>query len=165
MGSTAANFDSESLRQIEGVVRRFCRGVDRHDRAILESCYHSDAEDDHGIYKGDAKGFIDWVLGATEGVTFMQHTVSNTMVLAGSGDVLAVETYYHVRTLGIDGGLAQAFGRYLDRFERRKGEWRVASRVTTMEFSTPNLGYDPANFDKGSPDRSDSSFALIASVG
>ena len=153
--------DPATRQEILDVLTRFCRGVDRHDRDLLESCYHPDATDDHGIYAGDAKGFIDWVLGATEGVQFMQHTVTNHQVLGGDGDVVATETYYHARTLGSDGQLAQAFGRYLDRFERRDGEWRIARRLVTMEHATPNLGYPEGAFDHGRPDRSDPSYSLI----
>lgn len=158
------SIDVADRQQILDVVTRFCRGVDRHDRELLESCYHPDAKDDHGVYSGEATGFIDWVLGATEGVPFMQHNLTNHLVLAGGGDVVVTESYYHIRTLGADGNLAQAFGRYLDRFERRAGEWRLANRLCTMEYASPNLGYPLSAFNNGSPDRSDPSFGLIESV-
>jgi hypothetical protein len=160
----AVGLDRDSIAAINDVVIRFCRGVDRHDRSILESCYHPGAYDDHGVYKGDAAGFIDWVLGATEGARFMQHTVSNFSVLAGGGDVVAAETYFHVRTLGLDGGLAQAFGRYADRFERRGGQWRIATRTCVVDYATENLGYDMTVFAEGKPDESDPSFGLVASL-
>lgn len=153
--------DTATRQEILDVLMRLCRGVDRHDRELLESCYHPDATDDHGVYSGDAKGFIDWVLGATDGVPFMQHNITNHQVLGGGDDVVTTETYYHTRTLGSDGQLAQAFGRYLDRFERRDGEWRIASRLVTIEHATPNLGYPMEAVNHGRPDRSDPSYGLI----
>jgi hypothetical protein len=158
------SIDVTTRLEILDVLTRFCRGVDRHDRTLLESCYHPGATDDHGIYRGEAKGFIDWVLGATEGISFMQHTITNHLVLGAGDGVVTTETYYHARTLGADGELAHAFGRYLDRFERRDGEWRIAQRLCTMEHATPNLGYPQEGFERGSPDASDPSFALIDSV-
>lgn len=153
--------DAVARQEILDVVTRFCRGVDRHDRELLESCYHPDATDDHGIYAGPAKGFIDWVLGATEGVPFMQHTITNHRVLESDGDAVATETYYDARTVGTDGQLAQAFGRYLDRFEQRDGAWRIARRLVTMEHATPNLGYPEEGFERGRPDTTDPSYGLL----
>ncbi|MGH9269734.1 MAG: nuclear transport factor 2 family protein [Ilumatobacteraceae bacterium] len=63
------------------------------------------------------------------------------------GDVATSETYWQHRAIGGDGALIESFGRYLDRFERRAGQWRIAERVTIVE-STPDVergGTDPAD--------------------
>ena len=44
---------------IHDVLMRYSRGLDRHDRKVLESVYWPDAVDDHITYRGDAKGFIE----------------------------------------------------------------------------------------------------------
>lgn len=41
--------DRQVIRQ---VVERYARSVDRQDKDILVSCYHSDAIDDHGMFVG-----------------------------------------------------------------------------------------------------------------
>jgi hypothetical protein len=39
---------------------RCCRGVDRMDRELLLSAYHSDAVDDHGMFVGGPEAFADY---------------------------------------------------------------------------------------------------------
>ena len=41
-------------------MRRYCRGVDRRDEALILSVYHPDAIDDHGAFLGDPDEFIEW---------------------------------------------------------------------------------------------------------
>jgi hypothetical protein len=43
---------------IHDVLMRYSRGLDRHDRKVLESIYWPDALDDHITYRGDPQGFI-----------------------------------------------------------------------------------------------------------
>jgi SnoaL-like domain len=40
-------------------IHRYTRGMDRHDKEMALSAYHPDAIDDHGLYCGVAKDFID----------------------------------------------------------------------------------------------------------
>ena len=69
-----------------------------------------------------------------------------------AGDVAFVETYFtsHHRfgEAPPPGGRAHedrvAGGRYVDRFERRDGAWRIAERIGVMDF----LRYDPPS-DRG----------------
>src|SRR5690606_34766002 len=46
--------DRESIRN---VVWRLCRAMDRADIELFRSCYHEDAWDDHGYYKGPVSEF------------------------------------------------------------------------------------------------------------
>ena len=50
------------------VLMRYCRGVDRLDRAMLESVYWPDAIDDHIRYVGNVAGFIDFVFDFLRGL-------------------------------------------------------------------------------------------------
>lgn len=157
---------AELAAQLQQVVSRFCRGVDRHDADIIRSCYWPGAYDDHGVYTGDAEGFAIWVTGATAEMGFMQHSVSNLHLLGVNGDKATSETYYHMRCVGVDGELAQVFGRYLDQWERRESagasapEWRIVHRLCTLEWSSPNSGYSATDFNSGTTDRTDPSYQL-----
>ena len=39
-------------QEISELLHRYCRGIDRFDRDLVRSCYHDDADDDHGIFRG-----------------------------------------------------------------------------------------------------------------
>jgi ketosteroid isomerase-like protein len=122
--------DEASIRR---VLYAYCRAADRGDLGALREVYHSDAFDDHtGVYSGDVDGFIAFMeRSLTAGVvTCTRHCLSNILIEV-EGDVAVVESYFeafHRRSVdGIDID-EDAAGRYLDRFERRHGQWRIAAR-------------------------------------
>jgi hypothetical protein len=59
------------------------------------------------------------------------------------------------RTLA-DGTLRRDLGRYVDRYERRDGEWRIAHRRVLSE--SPAHGYDTSDFIPSRRDRTDISY-------
>ena len=125
--------------QIEEALARYCRGVDRCDEAALRSAYHDDATDDHGTFTGLAWEFAAWaVRGARRSWHSSHHTVHNVIVEWTGQDRAEVESYVLAfnRRAG-EGGPVEVFaGRYLDRFERRAGEWRIAQRVALRDVDT-----------------------------
>jgi hypothetical protein len=122
---------------ITEVLHRYTRGVDRKDRATLESAYWPDAYDDHaGLFRGGAKELIDYIL-ATVAPMRTMHFVSNVLIeLAGESRAFA-ESYvssHHVVDLGAGWRELVGAGRYLDRFEKRGGEWRIADRKVVIDI-------------------------------
>lgn len=127
-------------RAIHGVLLRYARGVDRGDEALIRSAYHDDGWDDHGVWSGLGSDFAAYIVprvrGRWEGV---QHAMCNTIVEL-DGAAAHVETYFvasHERHAE-DGAhqVVQFGGRYLDRFERRDGEWRIAHRRVVHDWSS-----------------------------
>ena len=55
---------------------------------------------------------------------------------ARRGDVAHAETYYLFVAMNPDGTDILAGGRYIDRFERRDGEWKLAVRSNLIEWSS-----------------------------
>jgi hypothetical protein len=164
MTTSMKDSDTGTAIEILQVLSDYCRGVDRRDPDILRSCYWPGARDDHGVYRGDAEGFVTWVIGAVAQMGFMQHTVSNFRLFGVRDDTATSETYYHMRCVGADGELAQVFGRYLDRWDRRDGRWRIVDRLCTVEWASPNSGYSADDFSRGTFDRTDPSYELAALV-
>jgi hypothetical protein len=121
---------------IAEVVLRYCRGIDRMDRELVRSCYHADATDSHGSFEGGVDAFLDWVWRLLSRYESTMHFVGNLLV-EPSGDVARAETYgiaYH-RAASDDPKLELTTGfRYVDRFERRAGEWRIAKRIALTEW-------------------------------
>ena len=119
---------------IRDKIYAYCRGVDRQDRALLLSVYHPDAIDDHGLYVGLPEAFADWAFelhGRLQSAH--QHIVTNHSCEL-DGDVAHAETYWLFAAMNRDGTLNLGGGRYIDRFERRKGEWRIAARKCVPDW-------------------------------
>ena len=126
-------------RAIRAVVLRYCRGVDRMDRELVRSCYHDDATDSHGSFVGTVDEFLEWCWRLLGRYTTTMHFVGNLLVdlHPTDADVARAETYgiafHRTDGGGPKGNLVIGF-RYIDRFERRDGEWRIAQRVATSEW-------------------------------
>ena len=119
--------DAAAHIEIQQVLFRYCRGVDRGDRAVIASVYHDDANDDHGTWKGRGKDFGEYLVPAMDGSPLSsQHHITNSLIEV-DGETAQAESYFiafHPLT-GEDGRPFHAFvcGRYLDRFALRGGVW------------------------------------------
>jgi len=122
-------------QKIREVVTNYCRGVDRMDRELLMSCYHPDAIDDHGFFVGGREDFWDWVNHYHNNAqSAHQHIITNhTCDL--DGDTAHAETYWLMAGMDAqDHTLTIGGGRYIDRLEKRDGEWRIAARKCVSEW-------------------------------
>jgi len=113
-------------------LHRINRGIDRDDLDLVASCYHPDALDDHGFYVGSGPGMAEWAMAGHTESPSSQHHITNHLVEL-DGDEAHAETYFLAVNRQASGAVTVACGRYLDRFERRNGEWRVAARVCIIE--------------------------------
>lgn len=125
---------------IRAVVERYGRGIDRQDREIIVGCYHPDAIDDHGMFVGPAAAFFDWTMPSHLWMfRTHQHIVANH-VCELAGNVAHCETYYIFAGMTAEGNqLAMSGGRYVDRMEKRDGEWRIAARKCVVEWGSENM--------------------------
>ena len=146
---------------IHEVVLRYCRGIDRMDRELVRSCYHADAEDHHGRFHGDVDAFLDWVFELIVKYDSSMHFVGNILI-EPRGDLARAETYGMAFHRGDPEkphrSLITGF-RYIDRFERRAGDWRIAKRTATTEWVRKDVPEHwwpiGEGFLRGSRDRSD----------
>ncbi len=165
-----SNLDSLLAKDsVRDVLMRYCRGVDRCDSELLKSCYHPDATDDHGHWKGNGHDFAEFIVGSIRTrAHHTTHSVANVLIEFDPGDPNAaqVESYalaYLRRTDEAGAEWLDLFaGRYLDRFERRDQAWRIAQRVVVHDWST-STRFDAATsfplpmegFTQGRRDRND----------
>ncbi len=150
-------------REIRRRLLDYCRGIDRCDAELVASAYHDGAYDDHGSYKGDAATFAEYAtkaLRATCDATV--HGLGDSIIdFDEAGETAWVETYVSAQHLrhDDDGPFLEWFaGRYVDRFERRDGDWRIAHRVccrTWDKVERIELAFEPGRFTEGSRDRDD----------
>ena len=124
-------------------LHRYARGVDRGDEELIRSAYHPDAVEDHGAYIGGVDGLVDFLAAAHRPFDAYQRFVTNTTVDL-DGDAAHVESYYLCVLRDDDAGrLLVNGGRYVDRFERRGGDWRIARRVVVVEWEQAGEGGRP----------------------
>ncbi|MHB8695376.1 MAG: nuclear transport factor 2 family protein [Solirubrobacteraceae bacterium] len=163
----------DDRREIEAVLVRFCRGVDRLDEELIASCFHEDSLDDHGMYRGTGRGFAEYVMRSASSMLATVHTIGNTTIeFSGGGTLARSEAYVHVvMRMPTGGGDREAaadhtiHARYLDRFERRGGgPWLIAERLVAYDLTR----IDPVGrewtlgdgYTRGRRDRDDPSFRL-----
>jgi len=129
--------DLLAKQEIQDVIYRYARGIDRLDFDLVRSCYHPDAFDDHGMFQGNVDAFIEYVEDFLPRYVVTQHFMGNLLIEV-DGDSARAETYavaYHRKELADGSGKDDVFGiRYVDRFERRAGEWKIAHRVVASEW-------------------------------
>jgi hypothetical protein len=147
---------------IQDVLMRYARGIDRCDMPLVESCYHPGAIDDHGSFKGPIEEFIPWVETQLQAHESMMHFLGNIYIEL-EDDLAYVETYcvsYHrLKDQDVD----TLFGlRYIDRFEKRSDEWRIAARRIVAEWNRIDdvnaPGFGP-EFLRGQKGHSDAAYA------
>lgn len=141
-----ALLDKDAIRDC---LYRYARGIDRADEALLRSAYWPDAHDCHGAYRGSVDGFITQALPRLRAGGRGVHQISNVLIELHA-DLAAVEScFLALQTTAAAPALATFLcGRYLDRFERRGSEWRIADRTVVYDWieerTRPELAQDNA---------------------
>jgi len=124
--------------EIRRVVACYCRGIDRLDLDLVRSCYHDDAHDEHGSFAGSVDAYLEWVQPLLEKYDATMHFIGNQLVEFDDADTAWVETYgMSVHRSASDAPhlkLTTGF-RFVDRFERRHGAWKIAQRVAVPDWS------------------------------
>jgi len=126
-------------RAIQRVLCSYSRAADRYDLELMRSCYWPEGTDDHGSYVGGLDGFIEFVGPALSRFERTSHFLGNMLIDVDlAANEARAETYavaFH-RFHDAVGQLTDMLAglRYVDRFERRGGEWRIARRVCAFEW-------------------------------
>ena len=131
-------------QDINEVLARYCHGLDKRDRSMLESIYWPEAIEDHAGYQGSADGLIDHALDYI-GDDLSFHTISSVLIEFDDESRARSDSYYLYQ--GINREDEQTFlvgGRYSDQFEKRNGEWRMIYRRVYVDFKAPL----PSEFEK-----------------
>lgn len=128
-----------SRQQIAELTRACCRGIDRADEVLLKSVFHEDSVVVSGVFNGSGPDYAEQICRILRSVfdqTF--HSIANQSIEV-TGDSAIGETYViAVSTMtDIEQGKSEMLngGRYLDRFERRDGVWKIAERTFVSDWS------------------------------
>lgn len=160
-----------SKDQIRDLAMRYCKACDRADMDLLRSLYHPGAIDEHGFNSsGTAEEFLDAIPAMQASIEVLQHNITNH-IIAVDGDDAEGEVYilaYH--RFPAEGGQVVLItgGRYLDRYSRRDGVWKIAHRLCVADWShrsiaaiTPQTDFVEGNLAEGAMGPADPSYAFL----
>ena len=150
--------DLIARRDIYDVLTRYSRALDRADVELMKTVYWPDGTDNHGVFNGNAAEFAEFIVREIQNwFEVTMHGLMNVNMEI-SGDIACTETYlfaYHkVRAEKAESIFGSRYmqmfdltrldrtnhhfyygGRYIDRLERRSGEWRIAKRTVVMDWN------------------------------
>jgi hypothetical protein len=137
---------TDARQQISEVLHRYARGADRVDEAAMRSCFHADSTHQHGSFKGTSQDFVTNAMKIVSGLKSCTHMITNVSIDI-VGDKAVSECYFlahHRRTKKTGDGEQDWFlkGRYVDRFEKRDGLWKITHRRGLHDFSRT---FEPAD--------------------
>jgi hypothetical protein len=135
-------------QRIVDCLYRYSRGVDRFDEELIRSAFHHDAH----AGKRTIDEFVEYLRAQLPVREACQHYMMNHIIEI-EGDVAHVETYFMSVMKMMEGASVAARGpaapessdpnevtllggRYLDRFERHNGEWKIAYRTAIGEWQS-----------------------------
>ena len=178
----------EDRHYISEIEQLWCRAVDRKDWDLVREVFHPDGYDDHGMYRGDIDGLIEWLKGRHPSIAFSMHSLCNLLIEFAGEDKALAEAYivayqqYLTPAEADHATLVAALGeelasrsepvsvlmpcRYVDEFERRNEQWRIIRRTTVFESRYLLSTGGPLNFDPqwsiGRRDRDDPYYRIRA---
>lgn len=150
---------------ITDLIYRYCRSVDRLDIPLGHSIWHEDGIADYGpdFYQGGGRGVIDQICGQHAYLLHHSHQVSNILIDL-DGDRAGSEAYVTASLrMQADDGIKQitVWGRYIDLWSRRDGNWGLDRRVAITDFDEIRDVTPMRQHEVGKRDRSDPSYTVL----
>jgi hypothetical protein len=123
---------------IADLAARYMRALDRLDEALLADQFWPEARCEYGIFSGGPVDFAAFCMAALAGHARNHHLIGQHLVdFTGAHEAFG-EVYYQAyhRVAGDAGEPRDLFiaGRYVDRYERRGGVWKIAYRSELVDW-------------------------------
>ena len=124
---------------------QYMRGLDRTDPALLRSVFFDDAYCEYGFINGGPDDFVEYAITALQGHEMNQHMIGNALFDI-EGDEAFGEVYFNAyhKIKGVAGFEDIIIAvRYLVRYEKRAGQWKMAYRSERVDWSRTQPTNDP----------------------
>jgi hypothetical protein len=116
----------------------YMRGLDRLDGALLEAQFWPGARCEYGVFSGTAADFAAFCMEMLKEHQRNQHMLGQHLIDFTGPDEAYGEVYYQAyhRVFDEAGQPRDLFiaGRYVDRYERRGGVWKIAYRSELVDW-------------------------------
>ena len=145
-------------KAIEEVIKTYARAIDRMDERLLRSVFHPGSKHAH-FFEGPSSDpslpskpgkpadFVAFAMDVLRTHSRTHHQLGNTLIEMESDTVAFAETYFtafhRMRPIGdkLAGPAACdtemdffVGGRYIDRFEKRNGKWKITNRTGMTDW-------------------------------
>ena len=121
-------------RAIAEAITTVQRGIDRSDLTLMKSAWHDGADVAYGFFDGTAADLCEVLVGGPpDPDSITMHRPSNVWIKV-DGSRATSESYVFVYSPD-EGTQSLIGGRYLDRHERRDGQWRLTHRTYVMDWN------------------------------
>lgn len=124
-------------QRIADLIATYMRGLDRLMPDLVRSVFHDDATTDYGSYRGAADGFVDFAMGFLKAQLANHHMIGQSLITL-EGAIAFGEVYFQAHHRIRDGEQEKDFfvaGRYVDRYEKRDGVWKIAHRTEVVDWT------------------------------
>lgn len=122
---------------IRDLSTNYMRGLDRMDGALQLSTFWPDAMTDYGFYKGGATEFVTFCQDLLQTHLANQHLIGQSLIEI-EGDIAFGEIYYsafhRIMVDDVEHDMIIA-GRYVDRYEKRGSDWKIAFRSEIIDWA------------------------------
>ena len=123
---------------IQDLAALYMRGLDRLDGALLEAQFWPDAACEYGVFSGSPAEFAAFCMEMLRAHQRNHHMLGQHLIDFVSEEGAFGEVYYQAyhRVFDDSGAPRDLFiaGRYVDRYERREGVWKIAYRSELVDW-------------------------------
>ncbi len=124
---------------------QYMRGLDRTDAKLLRSVFFDDAYCEYGFINGSADDFVNYAISSLQEHKANQHMIANVLIDIEDDEAFGevyFQAYHKVMIEGVYQDILIS-GRYLDRYEKREGVWKMAYRAEIVDWSRTEPTSDP----------------------
>ena len=144
-------------------IYRYCRAVDRLDVPLGHSVFHEDSTALFPTYEGTGRGWIDAVCKAHLRFMHHSHQVTN-VIIELHGNRAGSESYVFATLRAREGDKVlqrEFWGRYVDEWSKRDGEWGIDRRECVIDFNSMREVTPMSESDRSQRSPKDPSYAVL----
>lgn len=135
--------DLAARRDILEAVCNYMRGQDRLLPEVQRRAFHDDAHVDCGLFAGGPDPYVEFAQGFLGQLKSSQHLIGQTQIRV-DGNIANGEIYFLAYHRIVEHGEEKDLfvaGRYIDRYEKRNGSWKIVRRRELIDWART----DPAS--------------------